>query len=378
MRIATAAAVLLLAFGAANAQRHRISINTETPEGQILQQAGSESDEAKKLALLEQFAAQYPKHEAIAWVYEQLIPAETKAGNFDKAMDAGDKLLAIDPGDARSAHAALKAAEAKKDPDAILKWSDTTSAIARKIAAAPKPEDADEDQWKADVDFAKQVDVYTEYSIYAAVLQTADPAKRIMLAEALDKRNPESQYSTQVSEQWFVALLQAGRGEEAVALADRMVAKDKASVEMMLASAGAAIPKKEMDRAIELANKALEMNAASPKPEGVSDADWQKRQAILAGRAKFILGVTYAGQNKWALADKSLREALPSLEGDQNTLAEALFNLGVANYRLGEAGQTDRIKDALTFSQQCAAIPGRFQGPANNNIRAIRSQYRIR
>jgi hypothetical protein len=128
---------------------------------------------------------------------------------------------------------------------------------------------------------------------------------------------------------------------------------------------------------VELATKALEMTSA-PKPEGVSDADWQKRQAMLAGRAKWILGVTYAGQNKWALADKSLREALPALEGDNNVLAEALFYLGVANYRLAEAGQTDRAKDALVFSQKCAAIPGRFQGPANTNIKAIRSQYRIK
>jgi hypothetical protein len=135
--------------------------------------------------------------------------------------------------------------------------------------------------------------------------------------------------------------------------------------------------KKESDKAIELANKALAVTSG-PRPEGVSDADWQKRQAMLSGRAKWILGVTYAGQNKWALADKSLREALPALQGDNNVLAEALFYLGVANYRLAEAGQTQRAKDALEFSQRCAAIPGRFQGPANTNIKAIRSQYRIK
>ncbi len=379
MRVGAGVVILLLAAGAAAAQRHKVSINTETPEGQILQQIGSETDAAKKLALMEQFAAQHPKHEAIAWVLEQLIPAETKAGNFDKAMDAGEKLLAVDPEDARSAHETLKAAEAKKDPDAILKWSNATSAVARKIAASPKPQDEDDvETWKSDVDFAKQLDIYTEYSLYAAVLQSPDPQKRIMLAEALEKRNPDSQYFDQVAEQWFVALLQAQRGEEAVALADRMIAKGKGSVEMVLAAAGSALGKKQFDGAIELSNKALEKNAAAPKPEGVSDADWQNRKSMLAGRAKWIIGLAYAGQSKWALADKTLREAVPAVQSDKDMLAEALFNLGVANYRLGEAGDTDRIKDALAFSQQCAAIPGRFQGPANTNIKAIRSRYRIK
>ena len=88
------------------AQRHKAPIVPNTPEGELLSQIRSETDDAKKLALLEQFAAQYSDHGAVTWVYEQLIAAETKAGAYDKAFDYGEKLLAIDPGDARSAHAA--------------------------------------------------------------------------------------------------------------------------------------------------------------------------------------------------------------------------------------------------------------------------------
>ena len=44
--------------------------------------------------------------------------------------------------------------------------------------------DAVED-WKRRVDFAKQLDTYTEYSLYAASLQTTDPNKRVQLGEAL-------------------------------------------------------------------------------------------------------------------------------------------------------------------------------------------------
>ena len=118
MRLTTVAVALLLASGIAAAQRHKITINAETPEGQLLQQIGEESDETKKLAMLEQFATQHPKHEGVAWVYEQLVAAYAKASQPDKLFATGDKLLALDPADVESAHTCLKTAlEVKRDPD---------------------------------------------------------------------------------------------------------------------------------------------------------------------------------------------------------------------------------------------------------------------
>src|SRR5258708_32090968 len=43
-----------------------------------LQQIGQADDAAKKLTLMEQFAAQNPKHEATGWVYEQMQAAYLK------------------------------------------------------------------------------------------------------------------------------------------------------------------------------------------------------------------------------------------------------------------------------------------------------------
>jgi len=57
--------------------------------------------------------------------------------------------------------------------------------------------------------------------------------------------------------------------------------------------------------------------------------------------------------------------------------AETLFYLGLANYRIAEAGNIERARDALRFSEQCAAIPGPYQARARTNTRAIRTQYRV-
>ena len=76
----------LLVAGGALAQRHKVNINTETPEGQALQQIGQETDDAKKLAAYEKFTQDYPKSENLAWVYGELGDMVTARARLAAAM----------------------------------------------------------------------------------------------------------------------------------------------------------------------------------------------------------------------------------------------------------------------------------------------------
>jgi hypothetical protein len=130
VRMKTVTTLFALALVAAPGwtQCHKLAeVNSGTPEGQLLQQAGQEEDAAKKMALQEQFIAQYPQHEAAAWVYEQLLTAYVKANDADKALAVADKLAAMPPECVENAQQTLKAAELKKDPDLVLKWSGKTA-----------------------------------------------------------------------------------------------------------------------------------------------------------------------------------------------------------------------------------------------------------
>jgi hypothetical protein len=380
MRISALTLMVLLAAAVATAQRHRpATIDSATPEGQLLLQIEAEPDEARKTGLLEQFAAQYPKHEGIAWVYELTMAAYGKAGQPGKVIETGEKLLAIDPADLDAAHGCLKAAEAKKDPGLVLKWSSKTSELARKAAQSPQPAAEDEvEGWKQRVDFAKQVDIYTEYSLYGAALQTADPKAKIQLGEALEQRNPTSQYMSLMAEPLFRAYLQAGENAKGLAFAGRTVDRNQASPEILLAAASGYMENKQPDKAIALSQKAIDDSAAKQKPDGVTDGDWQTWKAQIGGRARWVLGLSYAGQNEWAAADQALRAALPAVKSDRNMYAQALFYLGLANYRIAASGQTERARDALRFSEECAAIPGPFQAPARTNVKAISAEHRVR
>ncbi len=345
-------------------------VNAETPEGQLLQHIGQESDEAAKLQLLENFAAQHPRHEAAGWVYEQLQAAYIKADNHDRALEVGEKILALSPTCVESAHQSLKAAEAKKDPGLVLEWAGRTSDVALKVANAPKPADEDEvEAWKNRADWAKQVNTYTEYSVYAMALQASDPKKKIELIEALEKRNASSEYLSKAYGQLFLAYRQTGENDRAIALGEKVLATDQSDVDMLIVVASDYLAKKkEPDKVHAYAAKAVELVSAQPTPEGVSDEDWKKRRDALLGVAHFLSGSLYYTQGRWAQADAQLRRGLPFLD-NQEIKAEALYYLGFANYKM-EKGQ-----EAANYFRQCAAIKSRFQAAAARDLRGVRAEF---
>jgi tetratricopeptide (TPR) repeat protein len=371
MRLYTPILILILTAGSALAQRHKLgTVNAETPEGLLLQQIGQAEDESKKIQLMEQFAAQAPKHEAIGWVYEQMQASYLKAGQPDKAIEIGDKLVAMDPDDLDAAHQNLKAAEAKKDPDLIRKWSNQTSQIAQKVIQSPQPTDADEvDTWKKRVDFAKQLDTYTEYSLFSGATQTQDPRKRIELADALTARNPKSQYLPALAELRFNSYRQLGDNAGALASAEKTLETDQTKEDMLIFVANQYVEKKrDPDKVLAYSAKVVELMDTKPKPEGVSDDDWAKKKKTMSGLAHYMSGTTLFDQKKLAAADKELRAALPLVEGNDQLKAATLFYAGLANY------QMKKIPDALKFNQQCAAIKSPFQAKAAENARVMRQQ----
>ena len=83
--------VLLTLPAAAQEQKQHFTINVSTPEGQMLQAIGQESDDDKKLALAQDFLDKYPKHEGAGWVTGQLEVIYVKQKEYDKALEVGDK-----------------------------------------------------------------------------------------------------------------------------------------------------------------------------------------------------------------------------------------------------------------------------------------------
>ena len=355
------------------AQQPRKFVIDNTPEGQILKQIGEEMDEGRKLALMEDFVAKYPKHDGAGWVYSQMQPLLLKKQEYDKALDAGEKALAASPEDLNSAYNNLKAAEGKKDADLVVKWSAQTSERARKISGSDKaPADDDE---KQRIEYAKQVDTYSEYALYAMALQGREPKQTVELVDALIQRNPKSQYLGQVSGSYLNALIQSGQSAKACPAADKLAANDPKDTDSLLFAADCSLQRNQADRAVSYATRAQEALGSKPKPEGMSDSDWASKKSAMFGRANWIAGVGYGAVGKYGPANKALRAALPSVQGNSQLTATALFYLGLSNYQLGKT-LTNRaqMREGLHYFEQCAAIKSPVQDQAEKNVRAIRSE----
>lgn len=364
--VASLALLVLPGFFLLRAQeKQNFVINVGTPEGQLLQSLGQEIDDARKATLAQDFLAKYPKHEAAGWVSAQLESALLAQKDNDKVLQVADAAYANTP-DMDAAYFALKAAVAKEDVAQAKTWSARTSELARKNISATKPTD---DDAKQQLEYAKQVDEYSEYALYVLALK-AQPKDAVDLVDTLLKQNPKSQYLSEVANNYFVALTKAGEAAKVCPAADKMAVEKNA--EAMLQAADCAWRASRATSVISYAAKAAEAVNTRPKREGVSDSDWATQKSVLLGTANFYTGVGNAMEMRYGPANKALRAALPAIKGNSQLYAVALFDLGLANYSLGKpVGDKAQMRQGLQFFQESAAISGPMQDQASRNAKLV-------
>src|SRR5690348_4605666 len=91
-------AVIAFSIPQAGAQVERIVIAAGTDEDHDLQTINNEQDAAKRLAMYEDFVKKFSSNpQAVAYGNWQLAQAYQGSGDFQKALDCGDKALAVSP-----------------------------------------------------------------------------------------------------------------------------------------------------------------------------------------------------------------------------------------------------------------------------------------
>jgi hypothetical protein len=366
-------AVALVAMGDAGLAQGRFKpdINAETPEGKMLQEIGQTEEGAKRIELIEKFLAAHGNHGGAAWAYSQLLTSAQKTNQHDKVILAATKLVAADATDIEMAYAGLQAAVAKADNDLIAQWATATVEAGKKARATPEPADDQEiERWKYKISFSQpdQAPKRAEYELFAAVLRTQDPAGRVKLLDALTALNPKSEYLAQGPSFYFMAYRQMNQNDKALALAAQYAANNTADEDMLLLLANNAFEKKDQPGTIRYADQLTALLKSKPAPAGADPAAWETKKGVTMGAGLWLKGMTHASQSHWKETDAALREAVPLLQNNKDLLSHALFNIGLANYRMGN------LNEALKFSQECAALPGPKQAEAAKNATVIRQQ----
>jgi len=280
----------------------------------------------------------------------------------------------ITGGDLDTAYQKLKDATAAKDAVQVKVLAAQTCALAREAIAAPAPQDEDEKTaWKNHVAYAHDVEVYSEYALFATAVG-APPATTVDLLETLEQQNPKSKYLFDAYGLYFFpALQETGAAAKIPAVAEKALENFPESDDALAVLAEAAYAKKQTDRALGYARRLPAAVNKHAKPEGISAAEWEHRRSGKLASAYWIAGIVQAEKQSYYEADKDLRAALPLVAGNEARKAYALFYLGLANYQLGKMTmKKSQVLEAAQFSKEAAAIQGPLAQQAWHNAQVMK------
>ncbi len=266
----------------------------------------------------------------------------------------------------------LKDAQAKKDTESVKKLAVEASKLARAEAALPQPADAsDVADWKQRAEFAKQVDLFAEYSLASTAV--ADPPRLEELVDALLVMNPKSQYLTMCATPYLQAL--AKKGVDKQLAGAKKILTSNPSNEDALDVLAEGYMSSSPDAANGYATRLIAVMKGKGKPDGVTDADWERRKAALLGDGYYVAGTTACAKSAWTDCDRSLRAALPYVGKDQRTLGITYYYLGLADYQIGKVtGDRSKILEGQKYSDQSAAIAGPMQQQAFKNAQIMKTE----
>jgi hypothetical protein len=277
--------------------------------------------------------------------------------------------------DLDTSYQTLKDAQARGDAAAVKKLAGETSALARKAAAETAPEDAEEKLgWTKRVEYAKDVDLQTEYALYELALKSP-PATMVDLLATLEAQNPKCKYLDQGYGSYLYALSQTGGTAKIPAVAEKGLANFPENTDLLLVMVNSTFAAKQTDRAQGYANRLVAAWGRRTKPEGVAEGEYERQKSASLGRGYWVSGMVSAEKSQYAAADKNLRAALPYIKGNNAMTAPALFYLGTANYNLGKmTNNKAKILEAAKFSDDCAALPGDLAQQAWKNSAIMKAE----
>ena len=370
--LALTLALILAPYALADVKKPRIG--KDTPEGTFLELVSLEASGPKKIALLEHFLVIFPACDPsiTVWVYSELQDRYRRAGEVDKALAAGEKILTLDPNNIEIAESNKRLAEKKGDKLLVDKWSAEIEKIAARVVTLALPSDPEESKAAQErIEYARQIVLNADYAEFTKAIRMAAPAERISALDTFVKRVPQNPYMDQIEVAEFLAYKEMGDFEKTLGAAEKILSHNENREDALLFVLEVNFNRqKDPKRTLALAARFIERMTAAPPPEGVSEHDWTVAKNKNISRAHYIVGRVYFEAEQWPAADRALRAALPMI-ADDPFRAAVLNDLGWANYRMQNA------IDAIKFYSLCAAIKGPLQEQAANSILSIKAEYHL-
>ncbi len=158
-----------------------------------------------------------------------------------------------------------------------------------------------------------------EYNAYVNAVQQTAPAAKAQAIEAFVQTYPNSVMKEEALVQLMGAYQQSNNASKTIETASRILQANPNNVRALallsyyyrsLASQGGPDAAKNADQAMEYGQKGLDALPNTPKPEGMSDADFTKFHNELAAIFEGAVGFAALQKKDLVLAQKDLRDAI--------------------------------------------------------------------
>src|SRR6266481_7409349 len=199
----------------------------------------------------------------------------------------------------------------------------------------------------------KEIKDPAEYNAYIGALGQQDPAAKISGFEAFITQYPNTVMKEEALEQLMNAYQQTGNQAKVIETAQKLLQANpnnlKALVLMAYGKRISAKTPQDLAEAAQNGEKVLQLLPTAPKPEGVSDADYQKFKTQAGAIFNGAVGMS-AYQNKdYAKAEQFLRAAVQADPTDANNI----YPLALAYLT---PGPTEKPVDGLFFIARAANL----------------------
>ncbi len=348
----------------------RIIVRSGSPEDKALSEISATSDPAQKFALLEKFLAEYGEGDMAVLAYELYIAQYQAQKNYDKVLEYGEKLLALEPENLAAAVSMFRAAQEKGDVQKLFALGEHAASILAQYKAKAAPEGTSAADWELQKSTAlaeaRDNINYLEYTLFLAGYQTHNPAARAALLERFAAAFPDSPYTLKAQALVAAAYQQAQNYPRMLDSAQKLLARDPNDLSMLLLLADYFSERGEqLDKAEGYAKKSLDLPAGAGKPEGLTDDQWQKQAALQKGLAWTALGQVYIQRRRDAQALEAFRTAAPLLKPDPVTYARNQYRMGFALINL------KRLAEARVALTEAASIDSPYRTLAQEKLKTL-------
>jgi len=357
----------------AQAQLDKIVIPAGTPEDQALTAITNEQDAQKKPAMYEDFVQKFSSNPAaVAYGNWQLSQYYQGAGDYQKALDYGDKALAGSPHNLDILVSQVGIAQELKSNAKVVEYSVRGADAYNSIGKQAKPEGLSDQEFAARVEDEKTATKgsydFLEAAAFNAVADEGDAKARMSYIERFTPAFPDSRFAEQISSYAMMSLSELKDMPRLVAYGEKTLATSPNSLPTLLLLANAFSDDSSpgsLGKAVTYSQKALEVAKAD-----APDADRSRK--LSAGAAHSTLGYVYMKQDKTLAAIAELKSACALLKGQDDQ------SFALAAYRLGFAyAKTNKLADAQGILNEAIKVDGPARQPAQellNKVNAARAK----